>query len=77
MGNYELWLVKAHNDLDSSRKLIKGENPIFDTALYHTQQCAEKALKGYLAFCEIPIQKTHDLRLIIDICVKFDKEFLE
>jgi HEPN domain-containing protein len=45
MKPHETWLVKAKNDLKSSKKLIKGDDVVLDTAIYHTQQCAEKALK--------------------------------
>jgi len=48
MKQHEEWLLKAENDLLSAKKLIAGDNPILDTAVYHTQQCAEKSLKGFL-----------------------------
>ena len=57
MMGYEAWLYKANNDLKSALKLLEGDDPIMDTAIYHTQQCAEKALKGYLAFKREPLKK--------------------
>lgn len=36
---------------------------------------AEKALKGYLAFKNQPIQKIHDLTKLLEICQKFDQGF--
>ena len=47
MKPYESWLIKAYHDLISAKKLAQDEEPVLDTAIYHTQQCAEKALKGY------------------------------
>jgi len=75
MKSYEAWIYKAHNDLKSSRKLLDGDDPIMDTAIYHTQQCAEKALKGYLAFKEQELQKSHDIELLVELCSVLDVEF--
>lgn len=75
MTNYEAWIYKAKNDLKSALKLLDGDDPIMDTAIYHTQQCAEKALKGYLAFQKQPLRKSHDIELLVEICSKIDSEF--
>ena len=72
---YEAWLYKAENDLKSAKKLLTGDDPILDTAIYHTQQCAEKALKGYLAFKEQPLKKSHDIELLVELCSKIDIDF--
>jgi HEPN domain-containing protein len=50
MKPYESWMIKAYHDLISAKKLAQDEEPILDTAIYHTQQCAEKALKCYLSY---------------------------
>jgi HEPN domain-containing protein len=39
------WLIKAHSDLRSARALVALPEPATDTAIYHCQQVAEKALK--------------------------------
>ncbi len=57
--------------------LFSGNNPILDVAVYHTEQCAEKALKAFLAFKKQPIMKTHDLSVLIDLCVDIDPDFNE
>ena len=75
MRNYEAWIYKAKNDLKSALKLLDGDDPIMDTAIYHTQQCAEKALKGYLSFKKQPLRKSHDIELLVEICSKIDAEF--
>ena len=48
---HERWLIKARSDLDLAI-LAHDEDKVrvFDAAIYHTQQAAEKALKGFLAF---------------------------
>ena len=75
MTSVEAWLYKAKNDLKSASKLLEGDDPIMDTAIYHTQQCAEKALKGYLAFKLQPLKKIHDIELLVEICSALDSEF--
>jgi HEPN domain-containing protein len=75
MKLHETWLLKANNDLRSSKKLMKGEDTVLDTAIYHTQQCAEKALKAYLAYKQHPIEKTHDVEYLIELCSEYDPEF--
>jgi len=50
---------------------------LYDTAIFHTQQCAEKALKGYLAFKNLSIQKTHDIVLLKNLCAETDASFSE
>ena len=75
MKSHEEWLFKAEHDLLSSKKLIEGDNPLLDTAIYHTQQCAEKALKAFLCFSKNPLVKTHDLNELVKMCTDIDPEF--
>lgn len=44
------WLFKARHDLRSAKRLFTDEPPILDTAAYHCQQAAEKALKACTKF---------------------------
>ena len=55
------WLEKARHDLETARRVVAGDPPITDTAVYHCQQAAEKALKAFLIDQGQPIFKTHDL----------------
>jgi HEPN domain-containing protein len=75
MKPHEVWLEKARNDLKSSKILMAGNDPVPDTAVFHTQQCAEKSLKAYLAFCNKTIIKTHDIELLIELCGEIDSDF--
>ena len=54
------WLKKARRDLLSARRLARGKDPYFDTAIYHCQQTAEKAVKGWLVYHDQSFEKTHD-----------------
>jgi HEPN domain-containing protein len=37
------WIAKAERDLASAVRLLEGEPPFPDTAVYHCQQAAEKS----------------------------------
>jgi len=56
------WLTKAASDLRSARLLGATEEAPLDTAIYHCQQTAEKAVKAFLVHSEITPEKTHDIR---------------
>lgn len=62
------WMAKARRDLASARRLLEGSPPFLDTAVYHAQQAAEKALKAYLTACDEPFPKAHDLVLLLELC---------
>lgn len=49
------WLVKAKRDLLSAEQLAGADFPLLDTAAYHCQQAAEKAIKGFLLFHDPPV----------------------
>jgi hypothetical protein len=56
------WLTKAAHDLKNARIVGAAEEGPLDTAIYHCQQAAEKAVKAFLVHCGITPQKTHDIR---------------
>lgn len=61
------WLIKAQHDLASARKLSTGPDPYLDVAIYHCQQAAEKAVKGFLVFHDQPFEKTHDVEVLVTL----------
>ena len=69
------WLQKADHDLLSAERLLRGDPPLLDTAVYHCQQAAEKALKAYLAFKDVPFEKIHDLTVLAEQCRQIDSTF--
>ena len=77
MRPHDEWLKKSIQDLKSAKRLKEGDEPLLDTAAYHTQQTVEKALKGFLAYHNKPLVKTHDLIELVDYCVEIDSEFKE
>jgi HEPN domain-containing protein len=69
------WLSKARRDLDSATRLASGPKPLLDTAIYHCQQAAEKALKGWLAYHDQRFEKTHDVRMLATLAAALKAEF--
>jgi len=69
------WLIKAHSDLRSARALVALPEPATDTAIYHCQQAAEKTLKGWLAFRDQPLERTHDLERLLELATALDPVF--
>jgi HEPN domain-containing protein len=56
------WLTKADHDLQNARIVGAAADGPLDTAIYHCQQTAEKAVKAFLVHCGIRPEKTHDIR---------------
>ena len=73
MQDHEAWLKIAKEDLAVAKLLLKQE--FFSPATYHCQQSAEKALKAYLVFKKTPVLKTHDLLQLLELSLKFDRDF--
>ncbi len=69
------WLLKAQRDLASARKLAAGPDPILDTAVYHCQQAAEKAVKAFLAYHDHPLERIHNVRTLITQAQSYDPQF--
>lgn len=69
------WLIKASHDFESAKRLSSGPDPILDTAIYHCQQAAEKAIKGYLIYCDEPFEKIHDLKILAKQAAKHATAF--
>jgi HEPN domain-containing protein len=69
------WLIKARHDLAAARKLAADPDPYWDTAIYHCQQAAEKAVKGFLVFHDQRFEKTHDIQLLITLAAPLEAGF--
>ncbi|MFQ5903391.1 MAG: HEPN domain-containing protein [Candidatus Binatia bacterium] len=63
------WLIKSRHDLGSARRLMQGDEPYLDTAVYHCQQAAEKALKAFLTCHDVSFERTHDLSALLELCI--------
>lgn len=77
MKPHDEWLYKAEHDIQSAEYLQNADTPLYDVAIYHTQQCAEKALKAFLAYHLKEIEKIHNLIMLNQLCSDIDNDFDE
>ena len=68
------WLLKAERHLNGAKTLFK--DCYFDLCAYHTQQCVEKALKGYWGFQNHKVLKTEDLTKLLVSCINYEADFI-
>ncbi|MCW5982021.1 MAG: HEPN domain-containing protein [Bryobacteraceae bacterium] len=62
------WIEKAESDLKNTALVLRaGQGCPTDTVCFHAQQCAEKYLKGYLAFRNVDFPKTHEIEKLISL----------
>jgi HEPN domain-containing protein len=73
----KLWLIKADNDLKAGKDEVLTENPATDTICFHMQQCVEKYLKAFLIYKGKEISKTHNMALLLQLCIEVDGDFLQ
>jgi len=72
------WLKYSQNDLISAKHLYEDLHPKqTEIACYLSQQCAEKALKGYIIYKDTEPPKTHNLVELCQICANYDNSFEE
>jgi HEPN domain-containing protein len=70
------WLAKAERDYEAARRMIDDtREPLLDAGVYHCQQAAEKALKGWLTGRGVAVTKTHDLVHLVRLCTANEKSF--
>jgi HEPN domain-containing protein len=68
-------LTKAAHDLQSARILSDAPGGARDVAIYHCQQAAEKAVKGYLISRDEPFPKIHEIAPLIRQAIEFEPSF--
>ena len=67
------WVVKAEEDYEAARTLVRKRKPNFSNAVcFHAQQCAEKYLKTVLILHRSAFPKTHDLLDLLDLVKRKD-----
>ena len=69
------WLMLADDDLRLARFILDGDDPIYWAAAFHSQQCAEKALKGFLTFHDIRAKKSHEIDYLLELCCLVNPDF--
>jgi len=66
------WLSKATEDLRAADFELTAKPPLVADIVFHAQQAAEKAMKGFLAWHDRPFRKTHNLIEVGEACVAID-----
>jgi HEPN domain-containing protein len=61
--------------LISAQVLAASAPPLLDTAIYHCQQAAEKAIKGFLVFCDQEFERSHDIEVLIRLAEPYEEAF--
>lgn len=69
------WLIKSRNDLDTARQIGALPDGHLDAAIYHCQQAAEKAVKGFLSFCDHRLERSHDVERLVELAAGYDPGF--
>ncbi len=67
-GDPQAWVAKAEEDFSMSRILLRRKRPLTSGVCFHAQQCAEKYLKALLIAHAQPFPRTHDLRILSNLC---------
>ena len=66
------WFSKAGNDLRAGTFELGAVPPLTSDIVFHTQQAAEKAMKGFLTWHGQVYRKTHNLVEIGEACAAID-----
>jgi HEPN domain-containing protein len=71
------WIIKAMEDFRVAKhELSLSEDEIATGAVcFHSQQLVEKLLKAYLISKNVDFERTHDLKFLLELCVRQDNDF--
>lgn len=68
------WFKYAAADLKVAKNSIQFSEEYKAISAFHSQQCAEKAMKGFLTYHGVRFPKTHDLSILVDLIASVDKD---
>jgi HEPN domain-containing protein len=70
------WVHKAEMDYEGALVLLRRrKNPLPDLVCWHSQQCAEKYSKAFLARHRVIFARTHNLTALLQLCNEIDLDF--
>ena len=72
VANTRQWLALAAEDLRNAGHDLEGDPPFLRSSVFHCQQCAEKVLKAFLTWHDVPFRKVHELEELGAQCRQLD-----
>ncbi len=67
------WVQKAENDFTVATQILRRRKDIVpDAASFFCQQCVEKYLKARLVESGIAFPRTHDLLVLLNLCLPIE-----
>lgn len=67
------WVLKAEGDYHTAFREYRARNqPNYDAACFHAQQCIEKYLKALLIQNQIEFNRVHDLEILLNAALVLD-----
>lgn len=66
------WFKYAAADLKVAKNSLIFSAEFKAISAFHSQQCAEKAMKGYLTYHNVRFPKSHDLGILVDLVATID-----
>jgi HEPN domain-containing protein len=66
------WFLKSARDLQAAAHDLRAVPPLLEDVVFHCQQAAEKALKGYLTWHDQSFRKTHSIEEVGEQCLTID-----
>lgn len=73
----KMWFKKARQDLKTAKYLNPIEPDFYSGIVFHCQQSAEKAIKGFLTFHNVRVLKTHDMDKLLESISRIDTKLSE
>jgi len=71
------WILKANRDLLTIEHELTMNEPVTDSICFHAQQTAEKYLKAYLISEQKKFSRTHNIDLLLQLCIEIENSFVE
>ena len=72
LSNTREWLRRTKEDLDAAALLLTIPSPLVRTALFHSQQAVEKAMKAFLTWNDAAFREVHNLEELGESCIRLD-----
>src|ERR1035441_4845584 len=70
--NTREWLRRTKEDLDAAALVLTVPSPLIRTALFHSQQAVEKAMKAFLTWHDAAFREVHNLEELGESCIRLD-----